>query len=201
MFKLPLISCITLLVAAPYCMAQLPAEQPEHPLPSLSQPREGAAYNRLLLGTLGPVVVGSVMIGMENDALAVAGLFVMATGLAAGPSWGQYYAGSPWQANIGLAGRTIGVGSLLYGLHLALDDSGCTDDCHWNDGRYFVKGGYAMLIGGLLYGLIDTHFAVHRAAQKSAKEKPFAEGIQLAPILARNAEGDTRVGGQAWMHF
>ncbi len=141
------------------------------------------------------------MVPTSGDISTRIWVLIEGAGLSPGPSLGQFYAGSYWQGTAVIAARTTSVVLLVYGYGLSGDNSGCYDDCPWNDGGPFIKAGWATLGIGFLYSLIDTHFAVQRATQKGTWEKPFAEGIQLAPILARNANGDTRVGGQAWLHF
>jgi hypothetical protein len=107
-----------------------------------------------------------------------------------GPSIGQIYAGSTLPAVGGMVAR--GVGAVLLGQS---DDCSVEDCSGLNDGKYML--GILLFGGGIVYGIVDTKFAVDRANDRARKAAlstanlspmvyPTRDG-RLAPGLAFNA--------------
>lgn len=206
MNTLNIATCISLATLISPALAEFPAARNAEPSRLIappaefmrpSPPREGAAYGWAAAGTFVPMGLSMLLAGSENDAFKLSGVLLTGAGLLAGPSMGQYYAGSGWPATIGLAARTTGLWMLLTGIDLGSRSTGCTDDCPWSDGTEFAIAGWSTMGIGLVYSLIDTHYAVKRARHRAEA----SERIGFAPTLAWNGDGKAQVGGRTWLRF
>lgn len=164
---------------------------------------EAVAYAWASGGTLALLAAGA---GLTANTSAVGtGLLVMAGGLVAGPSLGQYYAGSPAQARVGMAIRGLGLGMVLLGIAQGFELGHCSHlhnlgpadlNCGDENGSILRILGTLTLGSGLVYSLVDTHYAVERHGRRIGRA-----AFGFSPALALGPEGRLRPGGRAWMSF
>jgi hypothetical protein len=128
--------------------------------------------------------------------LAIGGLFV-------GPSLGQFYAGSYGPGSIGIGIRTtgglmglIGMATVIGSALDNMDGGGEPEADDSNQGlTLFLVGGITYL-GGALYSLFDTGYAVRR---QSDPRRPQRYG--WTPDVSRTPAGDLKAGALARAHF
>jgi hypothetical protein len=161
---------------------------------------EGIAYLWLLGATAVPMLTGTYMMKASNAGLNGLGAFVFMAGLFAGPSAGQFYAGSGLHGAGGIGLRIIGVAATLAGIALLLSDFGCSD-CGRSQ-RDESQGSVLLLLGavtfgaGNLYSIIDTHFVV-----KNYNQAIIGKRAGFLPTLKLSPEGQFAGGGRVWMSF
>ncbi len=166
-----------------------------------------AAYAWVLGGGLALPVAGGVVFGFgeKSNNLAVwdLGALMLFSGLAVGPSFGQFYAGSVVPGLLATAGRTVGALMITAGIASTLDfcgtdfggnDTQCPDRS--NDGTTLVVLGTLLFLGSDIYSLVDTHFAVQRH-----NEKLKAQHFGFSPELFPSNDGGLKPGVLAWAKF
>ena len=112
-----------------------------------------------------------------------------------GPSLGQIYAGSWWQATIGASVRTIGLTIMVASF---LGSAQCDQNCPSLTGP--VTTGLIFLGGGIIYSFVDTHFAVKRANEK-VRAKQTTVLFDLFPTLTYNTGSSHQMGMIARLSF
>ena len=164
--------------------------------PTLRPPTEKSellAYGLAAIGTSAPILTGALL-APNNFSV---GALLITGGALIGPSVGQFYAGSNSQAWTGSLIRGAGMALMVYG---GVQEFDCEyggnqgENCPV-DGNALIFAGEAVVFGGALYSLIDTHFAVKRANVK-IKEKHFGFSPEIIP-----SSGGTAVGMRAWGRF
>lgn len=161
------------------------------------------AYSAALTGTLLPIGLGSFLLYTQSDGMAGVGGVLLAGGLLVGPSTGQFYAGSIGHGLLGTGIRTLGVALILGGAVNNTTSLSCLEreagqePCESKGGSALSLLGGATLLGGTIYSLAETHFAVARHHQRRERHAAFG----LAPTLAREAGGGVRPGAMAQLRF
>lgn len=166
-----------------------------------------AAYAWSILGTTAPVLLASQVSGSYQETSKRMAVGVMLGGLLAGPSMGQFYAGSPVGGFLGFGIR--GAGGFITGLGYIFrlgedlcsgteefeeEDEDCDED---NVGRALLAVGALTYIGGTLFSLVDAGKAVERHNDRQNQPRVFG----WSPTLAPGAQGNLRSGATAWMRF
>ena len=187
----------------PYDSAQAQRAAPMGPsYPYANPPYVGTAYAWTLGGTVLPVLAGITMLGSGSSG----GAFLFLAGLIAGPSSGQYYAGSPWQATSAMEARGTGILLIAREVSNALDERTCRNDesdsgkdldCSEGSGL-LLAGGLVLLVGGTFYSLFDTGYAVSRAQWDMAAKRGAA--LRVEPMLAWTGTS-TAAGARASLSF
>ena len=137
--------------------------------------------------SLGRTAASAVLIvagfSSNNDGLALAG---MASSLVT-PSLGQWYAGKPLTAGMGI--RAASAVATVVGLGEALQCLDTEDDCHTPD-----SAGY-LLFGGLAGYAVGTIYDI-ATAKSAAREYNAKHGWQVtvAPTAMRTASGQSTMG-------
>ena len=163
--------------------AAQPAEPPAAPQP----PQEEELSETTALGlSIGPTVVAwvALIVTLEVDddnrvAIPLAGL-----GILAAPSFGHWYAGSPWTR--GLALRTAALLPLGYALTrtrscpLTLDSMGCGGPDRLGQGLAIAA--MAMYAAGTLDDIIRAPAAVRRHNERLGR-------VAVVPMVRRDAGG------------
>ncbi len=143
-------------------------------------------------------------------------------GLFGGPSAGEFYAegGPTFAGSVGMAIRAVGVGFFIASgvvdvnaglssicanpdpsryLFLPFGDlTSCPDTALYQKADHLATTGEVLFIGGMIYSLIDTYFAVQRG--NAAKEEP-ARRFGWSPELAPANDGGLKPGVTAWVKF
>lgn len=169
------------------------------------------AYAWSILGTLVPVGTAYLIANHVDSDHAVGVGWMAATGLFLGPSLGQFYAHSSGQAALGMGIRFLGGIMVVGGIAQALSsicvdldyvpgDPGsqkhCPDTRDSNEGTPLILAGAFAHLGGTLYSLFDTGWAVDRYKHR-ASESQFG----CIPTVSPGNGGTTRTGLSAWMRF
>ena len=167
---------------------------PDSLTPSPPAKSETVAYGWALCGTLIPSAVGATLIGANQDrhtgyATAI-GPILLVSGLAIGPSSGQFYAGSTGKGALGVLIR------LSAGLGIFFAGGWGASDAQVILGSTFAGLAYT---AGTVYSIMDTPKAVKRANEKA--EAAHAAHFDLFPTLAHNVDGTERVGMMARLSF
>lgn len=140
----------------------------------------------------------------SSRAIAVPGGFLLLSGLAFGPSAGQFYLGSYGTGLVGSAIRVTGMflvaKGILESLASAFCGSNAEDESHPprcsdnNGGGGTAAIGALLYVGGTLYSLIDIPFAGKR---KQARESRYG----FAPVLIPGPQGGISPGLASWVRF
>ena len=168
---------------------------------------EAVAYGLALGSTVIPVLVGGAMIGVSPDGSAVTsigkGFLItgLTLGLTLGPSLGEFYAGSYKQGILGTSGRILGIGLVYFGALLSFNnrDYNGQRDMGGGPGDAVAIFGAALATCSTIYSLIDTHFAVKRAKEKT--RAAHVTHFDIFPTLAHDADGSERMGMMARLSF
>lgn len=147
------------------------------------------AYSALLIGTAGPILLGSALIGQGGHTNDVLGAWLIAGGIFVGPSTGQFYAQSYRSGMLSTGLRIGGVAMTLAGF---LASYGGGND---GGGALLALLGFGSFLAGNVHSLIDTQLAVERYRERVQEER-----FGLTPTLTP-AEGELRPGALAWMRF
>ncbi len=152
---------------------------------------EQAAYAWTLFGP-GLIIAPSFFIGDKP-----LGYALILSGLVAGPSFGQYYAGSYRQGIWATGVRLLGIGMALPSYMRYVEDLNRTGASRQHSDFVSDMGGTGGLIflTGIIYSWVDTYFAVKRANEKF---KPQRFGF--SPELLPTNDG-LKPGLLAWAKF
>lgn len=147
------------------------------------------AYASMLLGTVVPIALGSLLVSRSEDSevapwLIVGGVFV-------GPSMGQFYANS---VGTGILCSAIRFGGAALFLSGALAGLGGDGDRESGSGK--MLAGTLVFIGGTFYSLIDTHLAVDRY-----KQQYRSMSFEISPTLELARGGVIQPGAMAYLRF
>lgn len=147
------------------------------------------AYASMLLGTVVPIAMGSLLASRSEDSdlapwLIVGGVFL-------GPSTGQFYANS---VGTGILSSAIRFGGAALFLSGALSGLGGEGDRESGSGR--MLAGTMVFIGGTFYSLIDTHLAVDRYRQQYR-----SMSLGISPTLGLARGGEMQPGAMAYLRF
>lgn len=162
--------------------------------PDAGGDREAVAYMLAIGATVLPLSLGYFLAG--SDDTPYMGVPLLVAGGMIGPSVGQFYAGSHLHGWGGAALRTIGGLIFMAGALEAYDDILCTDDCDGNEGGPAMAAGLIVGGAGVLYSLVDTHFAFSRP-----RSEPEGGRLGWTPALGVTREGRTAYGARAWYQF
>lgn len=169
-----LVFCLALAAHASSVWDSLTPPQPKNEL---------LAYGLSVGGTLVPMYLAMTSQAQPNprDDWFVTTAMITAV---IGPSLGQFYSESWAQGVVGVAIRFVGIGLVKGGLSGGLSGEGQ------------VVVGIAVVTGGALYSLVDTHFSVQRA-----NEKFKMQHFGFSPELFPSNNGGLKPGLLAWAKF
>lgn len=133
-------------------------------------------------GTLASGAMFAVGVSSNNGGLAMAGL---ATSLVT-PSLGEWYAGKPLTAGMGI--RLLSAGVEIAGLAEAFKCIDAEGNCSNDNGAagILIFGGLAGYAVGTIYDIAD--------APRTAREYNRAHSWQITPTVMRTPSGDTKMG-------
>lgn len=160
------------------------------------------AYVAALAGTLLPVGMGAVLVSAGDDEVAGAGGVLLAGGILLGPSTGQFYAGSIGHGLLSTGVRTLGAVLLLSGAINRMPSMSCLErepgeaPCEPKNGLGLAILGGATFLGGAIYSLVETRFAVVRH-RRDVERAAFS----IAPTLALTRGGAMRRGAMVSLRF
>lgn len=167
-----------------------PAENPLNPRVQYVYQGEksvGTAFAWSGLGTLAPIALGlSVAYITEDAAIPVV---LILSGLAVGPSLGEFYAASPYQGILGIGLRAAGEFIFLYVAAQAAPGYGF--------GHPVALLGAATFFGSTAYSYYNGNASVKRynAALMGQGEWGWS------PFLIPGTDGSMRTGALAWLRF
>jgi hypothetical protein len=145
-------------------------------------PKDPATAVELSLGgTLASAAVFGIGLEANNGQLAMAGL---ASSLVT-PSLGEWYAGKPLTAGMGI--RVLSAGVEIAGLAEAFkcwDTDPCSNDN--SAAGLLILGGLAGYAVGTIYDIAD--------APRSAREYNRAHSFQITPTVMRTPSGNAQMG-------
>ncbi len=151
------------------------APPPEPPAPAeLVSPN--TALGLSLLGTAS--IFGLAYIGEESDTDAVA--FLSLAALLAGPSLGQFYAGNSRGACTGFGLRATGVGLMVTGALISLNQC-FLQDCDGSPGLSLIVVGGAVIVGATIYSIVDAPRAARRTNRRRRQATVLAPGPVIGP--------------------
>ena len=170
----------------------LPATQ-HAPQPGISPI---GAFGLSALATAGPILTGISLVSFSNSPQGSNTVILASSGIILGPSMGEFAARAPVNGLIGMAVRGTGVALLTIGINRHFASlCGPDDECSGGDkGSGYTSAGLILMLGGTLYGLVDSPLAAVRHRQA----RPFHAG--LTPVLRPEPDG-VLPGAMAWIRF
>lgn len=184
-----------------------PAAGSKEEVPPVPSKSLETAYLLAVGGTSLPLALGFVIYNKSGRGFALATGDILALGgLLAGPSLGQFYAGSPWHGLGGVLVRTVAAGLVTVGMNSFLDMIGCgmvqdvagpSSTCE-EAGRYsyLIPLGAAVYVGGLAYSAADTRRAVLRAPHRHRRHD-----LSWRPTLKLDGRGGLQSGALAVLRY
>lgn len=184
---------LTLLAAllATAAAARPPGQPIAEAAPSPQAKTVTLAYSTLLLGTAGPILLGSALISQGGNTNEIMGGWLIAGGIFVGPSAGQFYAESYGSGALSSGLRLGGAALALFGILQSFNDAGEGG----GGGAFWALLGTGTFVAGGLHSLIDTKFSVDRHRDRM-REESFGLSPTLTPV-----DGELRPGAVAWMRF
>jgi hypothetical protein len=172
--------------------ADIPVQAPSGNLPHKSG---FTAFGFSMAATILPLLPLTLSSGTGQELVALG-----FAGLIAGPSAGQFYAGTPLGGLAGMSIRGLGTYLALSGISDNLGSRSCRQDdgqdCEQgSDGKILL--GFAMYAGGVMYSLIDAGLTIGR--YNAGREE--AAGFGWTPTLVAGSGGALKTGATAWIRF
>ena len=173
-----------------------PDSIPPPPLPAKAK-NEAIAYGLAIGSTLFPDWIG-IAILKSSDATprqTIEYTFLF-SGLIVGPSTGQIYANSYKEGLLGISARGLGISLIVY----SIANNAQFDYVSGNHNGYGALefSGVIICTAGILYSLIDTHFAVHRYNNPG---EPKLQKFGVMPSWRIDGNGTPQAGLVAWARF
>ena len=162
---------------------QTPMMQPGVTAGTTAPKNEDTAFALSLGGTAASAALTVAGFSSDSGGLALAGL---ASSLVT-PSLGEWYAGKPLTAGMGIRAVSAVVTVVGFGESLACIDT--DDECHTPDSAgYLLLGGLVGYAAGSIYDIAT--------AKRTAREYNESHGwhVTLAPAAVRTASGQSTMG-------